>query len=80
MGHFARFSRAAKGFRAWKVSLERTRRSKVLHLRVVVCQGDACVLRHSWHRWRAYTEEAELDREVQLRANATWARVQGWLK
>ena len=79
-GHFSRFCLRKNAFRAWRIALERLRRSEVSKLRAVIPRGNNCIKRHFWLKWLEYLSERRVERQIDFKANMTWAKVQGWMK
>jgi hypothetical protein len=74
-----RFSVERRGVTAWKIAYERSRRQLAVKLSSVSSRGNRAVIRFYWVRWLDYYSDKLIDRDVQLRADRAWAKVQGWL-
>lgn len=79
-GHFSRFTLSRRAFKAWRTTLEKVRRKMAQHMRFMAPRGDLCTLRYYFRQWSMYLEEQLIDRDVRNRSEATWAKVQAWLK
>lgn len=78
-GQAMMFSPIRRSFSAWQISLERSRRRIVKQMKLVQPRGDRVVCRHVWRRWLQYVTEARLQREIDSRSDAMWAKVQSWM-
>ena len=64
---------------AWKQSYERKLRARAHLSRRAILFGRKCVWKYYLQRWKMYIEESELEREIEMRTRATWAKVKTWL-
>jgi hypothetical protein len=68
-----------RALRAWMLSKEREVRRLNRLLVFAIPHGNRCNLRYYWKKWMDYLNEVITDREVRLRSEIAWSKVQGWL-
>jgi len=79
-GEFSRFALRRRGFLTWKVAYDRQIRRRATILRTIALPHARLVIgRYYMSRWRTFVVESKFDRDVQLRTDLTWNKVQGWL-
>ncbi len=75
-----RFGNRKRAFNAWKVAFEALQRRKLLRLRDrIIPQGRKCIYSYYFKQWKNHVDMCRLEKDVQLRCDLTWNKVQGWL-
>eukprot|EP01041_Mallomonas_annulata_P011679 gene11679-24459_t len=75
-GQATMFRPVQKAFSAWKISLERQYRHIAKEMKRMKPLGDRCIMRHVWRQWYQHTVEQRTQREISLRSNMMWSKVQ----
>lgn len=79
-GEFSRFALRRRSFLSWKIAYDRRVRQLAAKMQTVAIPHSVGVLRRYYvARWRSFVRQAKFDRDVQLRTDLTWSKVQGWL-
>jgi hypothetical protein len=79
-GEFSRYALRRRGFLSWKIAYERRVRQTAAKMHTVAIPHSRAVLRRYYMgRWKTFVRQARFDRDVQLRTDLTWSKVQGWL-
>ena len=65
--------------KAWKHAYERKLRAHARVTRRAIQMGRICLWRYYLMRWKDYIQDSAIEREVDMRTRATWAKVQSWL-
>eukprot|EP01038_Epipyxis_sp_PR26KG_P007428 gene7428-10124_t len=77
--HFTRYTQLKKSFHAWGILLERMRRIEIQKLQFVKPRGDRCTCRYYFSNWKNYLEDVHFNRELKLRIDNKWAKLQSWI-
>ena len=75
-----RYSAITFAFRAWRIAQEKMRRLELRKIREFRSLADTTRLKYCWKRWREYLIDVEFENEVKTRVDATWSKVQKWMK
>jgi hypothetical protein len=67
-------------FRAWGVTLERSRRHYSRRLVQFKMARRVLILRGCLQQWREFLHLQELERDIDSRVDSEWAQLQSWLK
>lgn len=75
-----RFAIRKRAFNNWKIAMERRMRIQATKLHTVVLPFRKRVLnQYYFNQWKWYVLHLKQERELQLRTDLTWNKVQGWL-
>lgn len=79
-GQFSRHALRRRGFLSWKIAYDRRVRSLAMKMQTIAIPHCRVVLRRYYiSRWKDFVRQAKFERDVQLRTDLTWSKVQGWL-
>ena len=79
-GQMSRHAIRRRAFVAWRISQERRERQRALQiLKVALPHSVGVLYRYYLQRWINFVDAMKLDREIQLRSDLTWSKVQGWM-
>ena len=75
-----RFATRKRAFQAWKIAMEQRRRISISKYHSIILPfSKRVVCKHYFNQWRVYIQLVTVDREIQLRSDLTWNKVQSWL-
>jgi hypothetical protein len=79
-GEFSRHSIRRRAFVAWRISLEKCERKRAVQMQTISMPfSNFMMKKRLFQKWKFYLENEKISRDIQIRSDLTWNKVQSWL-